>query len=382
MAYIGSTPTSQSFIAGTDTFSGTGSQTAFTLSRAVNSVNDILVVVNNVDQQPSAYSVSGLTLTFSAAPSSGTNNVYVRYLSTTLQSIAPSQGSVSPDKLTTGAPYWGASGDVGIGTSSPSYKLDVVGTVNSNTSLNVNNTGTAANILFASSGQTGTTPRSNIVARLQSTATGRDVSLQFSDNVTNAAEVGMVGGALYMATAGSERIRIDSVGNLLVGTTTPVGNGGLTIGTADSSGAAAIFFNRANTTATSYPLDFRNNATTVGYISYNNTSTTYATSSDYRLKENIQPMTGALDKVAALKPCTYKWKADGSDGEGFIAHELAEVVPQCVTGEKDAVDAEGNPKYQGIDTSFLVATLTAAIQEQQAMIVQLQTDVAALKAKP
>ena len=77
-------------------------------------------------------------------------------------------------------------------------------------------------------------------------------------------------------------------------------------------------------------------------------------------------MTGALSKVALLKPCTYKWNADGSDGEGFIAHELAEVCPQAVTGEKDAVDEDGNIKSQGIDTSFLVATLTAAIQELKA----------------
>ena len=73
-----------------------------------------------------------------------------------------------------------------------------------------------------------------------------------------------------------------------------------------------------------------------------------------------------------LKPCTYKWNADGSNGEGFIAHELAEVCPQAVTGEKDAVDADGKPKYQGIDVSFLVATLTAAIQEQQAIIESLK----------
>ena len=91
-------------------------------------------------------------------------------------------------------------------------------------------------------------------------------------------------------------------------------------------------------------------------------------------------MTGALDTVLQLKPVTYKWKVDGSDGQGFIAHELQAVVPDCVTGEKDAVDAEGNPQYQGIDTSFLVATLTAAIQEQQALITQLQADVATLKA--
>ena len=90
-------------------------------------------------------------------------------------------------------------------------------------------------------------------------------------------------------------------------------------------------------------------------------------------------MTGALEKVAALKPVTYKWNVDGSDGQGFIAHELDEVVPGCVSGEKDAVDAEGKPVHQGIDTSFLVATLTAAIQEQQSLIIQLQADVAALK---
>ena len=77
-------------------------------------------------------------------------------------------------------------------------------------------------------------------------------------------------------------------------------------------------------------------------------------------------MTGALAKVALLKPCTYKWNADNSDGQGFIAHELAEVVPQCVTGEKDAVDADGKPIHQGIDVSFLVATLTAALQELNA----------------
>jgi hypothetical protein len=76
--------------------------------------------------------------------------------------------------------------------------------------------------------------------------------------------------------------------------------------------------------------------------------------------------------VALLKPCTYKWNADGSNGEGFIAHELAEVCPDAVVGIKDAVDEDGNIKSQGIDTSFLVATLTAAIQEQQAIIESLK----------
>ena len=103
MAYLGSTPTTQSFIAGTDYFNGTGSQVAYTLSRSVNSVNDIEVVVNNVEQSPSTYTAAGTALTFSAAPSSGTGNIYVRYLSTTLQSIGIGDLSVSAAKIQTNA---------------------------------------------------------------------------------------------------------------------------------------------------------------------------------------------------------------------------------------------------------------------------------------
>jgi hypothetical protein len=100
MSYIGSNPVTQSFIAGTDYFNGTGSQTAFTLSRSVVSVNDVQATVNNVVQVPNdAYTVSGTTITFTSAPSAGTNNVYVRYLSTTTQSITPSQNTVSYSTL-------------------------------------------------------------------------------------------------------------------------------------------------------------------------------------------------------------------------------------------------------------------------------------------
>lgn len=176
---------------------------------------------------------------------------------------------------------------------------------------------------------------------------------------------------------GTERARIDSSGNLMVNTTSDIGGLGGKVQIASGASRGLVQSINANTRLQEYLVS----GSTVGFISTDGTNTTYSTSSDYRLKNTIAPMTGALAKVALLKPCTYKWNADGSDGEGFIAHELAEVVPQCVTGEKDAVNEDGNPQYQGIDTSFLVATLTAALQEAHGLIKNLETRISALEAK-
>lgn len=100
MTYLGNTPSSQNFTSGTDYFNGNGATTVFALTRSVNSVNDIEVVVNNVAQQPNtAYTVSGSVLTFTGAPSTGTGNIYVRYLSTNQNSIAPSPGTVGYAQL-------------------------------------------------------------------------------------------------------------------------------------------------------------------------------------------------------------------------------------------------------------------------------------------
>jgi hypothetical protein len=183
--------------------------------------------------------------------------------------------------------------------------------------------------------------------------------------------------AIRFLNAGGERARIDSSGNLLVGTTIvpTAGVDGISVKTA---GQPIIRVSRNGTVSQDH-MQFQNSNGIIGVISTSGTTTTYATSSDYRLKENVAPMQNALATVAALNPVTYTWKADGSAGQGFIAHELQAVVPDCVTGEKDAVeivddlDADGKkigtkevPRYQGVDTSFLVATLVAALQELKA----------------
>ena len=99
--------------------------------------------------------------------------------------------------------------------------------------------------------------------------------------------------------------------------------------------------------------------------------------SDYRLKENVQEIEGATDRVKGLNPCSYTMKSNGNQVEGFIAHEL-DGIPGAVIGEKDAVDAEGNPEYQSISESKLIPTLTKALQEAIARIEALEARVAAL----
>jgi len=288
---------------------------------------------------------------------------------------ADSSGVLQLQTAGTNAVTVDASQNVGIGTTSPTYKVDI------------------------------STPAASALAtglRLSSSNTnGYGSALRFDVNngvvgqytaglvnVENSTGTSTDGGRLKFYTAAedvshtlTERMRIGSDGKVMFNTSSVLNAGYMSL---LFDGSAINGFTIKNSSATFGPyLYFVNSAGNVaGYVIQNGTTTvSYTTSSDYRLKENIVPMTGALDKVLQLKPVNYTWKQDGLDGQGFIAHELQAVVPDAVVGEKDAVDAEGNPKYQGVDTSFLVATLTAAIQEQQTIINDLKARVTALEAK-
>ena len=131
---------------------------------------------------------------------------------------------------------------------------------------------------------------------------------------------------------------------------------------------------------------YNNSGTSVGTITQNGTSSTsYNTSSDYRLKENIVPMTGSIDRLKELKPSKFNFiNQDVSRGatitvDGFIAHEVSDIIPEAITGEKDGLDFEGNPEYQSIDQSKIVPLLTGALQEAISKIESLEARIKALE---
>jgi hypothetical protein len=253
-----------------------------------------------------------------------------------------------------------SSGNLGVGTTSPStygklvsynvsgasaYAISLVGNDQSNTRLRIRNTGGADFTIV------GGTP-----------------------GISNA------GLAIFDETNSATRMLINSSGNVLINTTGNIFGARLAVVGAYPQVAGSFETNNSTYAAIScyasqgnYPADqiafyatVSSNASLAGKITCTTSTVSYGSGSDYRLKNTITPMTGALAKVAQLKPVTFKWNVDESDGQGFIAHELQTVIPSAVSGEKDETDENGKPRYQTVDTSFLVATLTAAIQELKA----------------
>jgi len=260
-----------------------------------------------------------------------------------------------------------SSGNVGIGTASPTSKLQVNGA-----SL----LGSPATFYVGDDG-------GSLGAFLNQTAA---LPIRFNTN-------------------SSERMRIASDGKVLYGFTSSQ-SGGQWQHYTPANNYNIQFFNEY-ASGTGYFLEFIRSVSgsynAVGTITASTTTTSYGTSSDYRLKENVVPMSGSIDRLKQLKPSTWSWVQDGSHGEGFLAHEAQEVVPEAVVGTKDAIKTEeyevtpavlGDednvvteavmgtrevPDYQGIDQSKLVPLLTAALQEAITKIEDLETRIQALE---
>lgn len=148
----------------------------------------------------------------------------------------------------------------------------------------------------------------------------------------------------------------------------------LTVGSGASPVSYLQINHRTTVTTGNWYCGFLRNGTTIGSITQSGTTgVAYNTSSDYRLKENVTPLANALDRLALLQPRRFNFKAEpGITVDGFIAHEVAPIVPQAVTGAKDATDADGKPMYQGMDAAKLVPLLTAAVQELAARVEALE----------
>ena len=166
-----------------------------------------------------------------------------------------------------------------------------------------------------------------------------------------------------------ERMRITSWGDVSTNSMTSSGASlGYGLQLVKQSGYSQLYIS-SNNTSSRIIQRFYNPNGNIGNIIISGSSTAYNTTSDYRLKENVVGMTGALDRVNQLKPSRFNFIADADKTvDGFLAHEVQEIVPEAISGEKDAVDEEGNPDYQGIDQSKLVPLLVAAIQELKAEI--------------
>lgn len=191
--------------------------------------------------------------------------------------------------------------------------------------------------------------------------------------------ISYTGDMLFHTGGNNERMRIDSSGGISK-------NGSFSYsGTSDdfywNTGSGDRFRFHSGTTSSRDILGFSNPNGVVGAIETNGSSTSYNTSSDYRLKENVVDLTSATTRLKQLEPKRFNFIADADTTvDGFIAHEVQTVVPEATTGTHNEVDDDGNPVMQGIDQSKLVPLLTAALQEAITEIETLKTKVAALEA--
>ena len=270
-----------------------------------------------------------------------------------------------------------SSGNVMIGASSASGKFHVEHSGENNVYF-IGNTSTSGARLIL---QNKNTTANSFTGLLGADAGGQTTSQILFYNADNANNEGFI--TFETRPSGglpAERMRIDSAGRLLLNTSSSFDNE-YRMSTYITSTGGHVF--RPDGTSTRKPLAFQNNSgSEVGSISSSTSSTSFNTSSDYRLKENAVAISDGITRLKTLKPYKFNWISDDTNTpvDGFFAHEVSSAVPEAISGTKDAVDSDNKPVHQEIDQSKIVPLLTAALQEAIAKIETLETKVAALEA--
>lgn len=237
--------------------------------------------------------------------------------------------------------------------------------------------------LFAARG-TGEGGTGDLRFKLNKESAAKTVSQLYQTNYSGRAETGLTGddswrlkvsadGATWrdalVAAPATGAVRMDLI---LSGRATQGNTGRIECDFA-SSGAVGMVLTDTGTAASATALALRKNSAQVGAITLSNTGTTYSTTSDYRLKQDVTPIEDGLARVVALKPCRFAFRIEPDRRlDGFIAHEMAEVVPEAVTGVKDGTTEDGSPVYQAVDAARLVPILVSAVQELARRVAALE----------
>jgi len=289
------------------------------------------------------------------------------------------------DNATSTAITIDSSGNVGIGSSSPNAALDlgngssgrgITWTTDSTTQYgNIWTSSNGARMIIAQGLKGSATVNNGFESSTSSEWARSAIEQDYGIiKIYTDAESTVGYGDAYIPT---ERMRVDRSGNVLVGTDI-AGGKGLTFSPSGSASNMVVSIEKDYINSSTAVL-FKYNGSISGAITYTGTNVAYNSSSDYRLKTDVQPMTGATATFKQLKPVNFEWIADGTRVDGFLAHELQEVIPAAATGSKDEVDEDGAAVMQGIDQAKIVPLLVATVQELIARIEDMSNRLQALE---